>query len=68
MIVSIDIDLNKRCVECGQTGTINASPICMTCMSRAIEGKPMKTPFGQSYAQRVKDAAALRKRHDHDLA
>ncbi len=52
--IRINIDTGKRCIECGKTGTVNDSPICMTCMTRAISGKPMRSEFGKAYAQRIK--------------
>lgn len=52
--IRINIDTGKWCIECGKTGTVNDSPICMACMTNAMVGKPMKSEFGKAYAQRIK--------------
>lgn len=57
MNIRINIDDDKRCDECGQGGGVNGAPLCIDCMCRAMEGKPMKSEFGRDYARRVKRAA-----------
>lgn len=56
MNVTINIDMDKKCAECGKGGA-TGSGICLKCASNAIIGKPMKSRQGQAVASRM---AALR--------
>lgn len=51
--ITINVDMDKRCLECGKKGAVNDA-LCLDCITRAIEGKSMKSEFGKRYAQRVK--------------
>lgn len=62
-IHTIDIDLDKKCKECGKGGA-TPSGFCLGCVNKAIGGKTMKTVEGRAFAKRVQDDL---KRHAKDL-
>jgi hypothetical protein len=49
--VTLTIDTDKRCAECGKPGA-TGSGICLVCATKAIEGKPMRSPEGRSVQRR----------------
>ena len=59
--LTIKIDMDKKCVECGKGGAVD-SGICLGCTSRALSGKPMKSPAGRMVALRFHDMKKSRKR------
>lgn len=61
MSLTIKIDLDKKCVECGNGGAVD-SGICLGCTSKALAGKPMKSPAGRMVAMRFRDMKKSRKR------
>jgi hypothetical protein len=54
MTVTITIDMDKKCVECGKGGAV-PSGICMKCTTKAISGKPMKSAIGRAVQKRFMD-------------
>ena len=52
-IPTITVDLNKKCAECGNGGAVG-NGLCMSCNTKAIKGKPMKTNLGRAVQQRWK--------------
>lgn len=53
MNITINIDLDKKCIECGKKGACD-NGLCLDCVSRAISGKPMKTSVGQKIAKKFR--------------
>ena len=51
MSADLTIDMDKPCAECGKGGAV-ASGLCLKCVLRAMEGKPMETPIGQAVQKR----------------
>ena len=50
--LTINVDLNKKCAECGKGGAVD-NGICLKCTSNAISGKkPMKSAQGKAVADR----------------
>ena len=43
---TITIDMDRKCEECREGGAV-ASGLCLSCTSRAMNGKPMKTETGR---------------------
>jgi hypothetical protein len=52
--MTITINMDKKCVECGKGGAAD-SGICLGCTTKALQGKPMKSPTGRAVAQRFLD-------------
>lgn len=48
---TITVDMNKKCEECGRGGAV-ASGICISCTTRAIQRKPMKSGAGKAVQAR----------------
>lgn len=51
---TIDIDLDAKCDECGEGGAVGGGRLCLGCISKAVEGKPMRSERGKAYAHRVR--------------
>ena len=51
MTLTLTIDMDKRCSECRKPGA-TGSGICLACASKAIAGKPMRSPEGQAVQRR----------------
>ena len=50
--VTIVIDMDKKCVECGKGGAL-PTELCLRCTKKAIENKrPMKTWQGRGMRER----------------
>lgn len=49
------IDCQKHCAECRELGA-SRSGLCMGCMVKAIDGRPLFTPTGRAVAERFKAA------------
>lgn len=58
--LTINVDLDKKCVECGKGGACD-SGICLGCISKALHGKPMKSPTGKAVALRFRDLKKARR-------
>lgn len=52
-IPTVTINLAEKCVECRQSGAM-PSGICLSCTTKAIQGRPMKTEVGRAVAARFK--------------
>lgn len=48
----INVDMDKKCIECGQGGAVSPNDICLACMNRAVSGKKMKTEIGRLVQKR----------------
>jgi hypothetical protein len=59
-IPTITINLDAKCVECRKSGAAQ-SGICLSCTTRAIQGRAMKTDVGRAVAARFKES--LRRPH-----
>jgi hypothetical protein len=57
MTFTLNIDMDKKCAECGKGGATD-NGICMKCNTKAISGKPMKSAIGRAvqrrYMERIK--------------
>jgi len=52
-IPTIVIDLDKRCAECKKKGSgVAANGLCLSCTTKAIKRKPMKSAEGAAVAAR----------------
>ena len=49
----IEIDLDKKCAECGRSGA-TPSGICLNCVGKAMADKPMKSAQGKAVQARIK--------------
>jgi len=45
MVVNITIDMDAKCVECKRPGATQCG-LCLRCVTRAMQDKPMKSPQG----------------------
>lgn len=52
-ITNITIDMDKKCIECGNKGALD-NGLCLSCLNKAMRGKPMKTTIGQIIAKKFK--------------
>ena len=52
--VTLTIDMDKRCAECWKPGA-TGSGICLPCATKAMSGKPMRSPQGQALARRFSE-------------
>lgn len=50
-IPTITINLDKKCGECGKGGAAD-SGICMSCTTKAISGRSMKSAAGRAVQDR----------------
>lgn len=57
--LTITIDLDKKCVECGKGGAAQ-SGICLGCTTKMIQGKPMKSEIGRAMQQRFREQTPRR--------
>lgn len=55
--VTITIDMDKKCAECGKGGAV-PSGICMKCTTKAISNKPMKSWQGRAVQKRWREQFA----------
>lgn len=46
----IVIDMDKKCIECARGGATQ-SGVCMSCILRAVQGKPMRSDRGRTIAR-----------------
>ena len=51
MTVTITVDMDKRCAECGKGGAV-PSGLCLACTTKALKGKPMRSQAGKAVAKR----------------
>ena len=51
----INVDMDKKCVECEQRGAVSPNDICLSCMNKIISGKAMKTQVGKAVQKRYFD-------------
>ena len=50
--LTITVDMDKRCLECGKGGAVD-SGICLSCITKAIKGRPMKSARGRAVQERI---------------
>jgi len=55
MNVTLTIDMDKRCAECGKPGAMNGG-LCLRCATAAMSGKAMRSPAGRAVQRRFADA------------
>ena len=60
MRVEININMDALCAECGKKGAAQ-NGICLKCMTKVFQGKPMKSEQGRRVQERVRGAAASAK-------
>lgn len=53
MIPTLTINMDKKCAECGKMGA-SGSGICISCVAKAMEGKPMKSKVGKAVQDRIR--------------
>lgn len=53
--LTIKIDMDKKCAECGKKSGVVDSGICLTCTTKAIKGKPMRSVAGCAVAARFRE-------------
>jgi hypothetical protein len=46
--LTISIDMDKKCGECGKGGATQ-NGLCLDCVTRVVEGKPMRSAMGKRY-------------------
>ena len=51
MTLTLTIDMGKRCAECGKPGA-TGSGICLSCATKAMSGKAMRSPAGKAVKRR----------------
>jgi hypothetical protein len=51
---TITINMDAKCDECGKGGR-SGNGLCLSCTTKAIQGKPMRSPQGRMVAMRFKD-------------
>ena len=54
MTFTLNIDMDKRCPECGKMGAVGDG-ICLKCSVKAMSDKPMKSKTGQAAQKRFKE-------------
>jgi len=59
-MVTFTIDMDKKCAECGGGGA-QPSGLCMSCATKAIQCKPMKSSIGKAVALRYRREVTDRK-------
>lgn len=52
-IPTFTVNLDAKCAECGKGGAL-PSGICLDCTTKAIQGRPMKSPQGKAVAERFR--------------
>lgn len=52
----VNVDMGKKCIECGHGGAVSPNDICLSCMNRVVSGKKMKTHIGRLVQQRHQEA------------
>jgi hypothetical protein len=60
MTLTININYNAKCVECGKKGA-TPSGLCLACATKVIFGQPMKTEQGRNMQRRFRDNMTIRK-------
>lgn len=53
-IPTFTINLDKKCAECGKPGAA-ANGICLGCLTKAIQGKSMKSGTGKAAQRRARE-------------
>ena len=53
MSLVVNVDMGKRCAECGKPGASD-SGICLRCATKALQGKPMRSREGQIVQRRLR--------------
>lgn len=48
----INIDMDRKCAECGKGGAAD-SGICLTCATRAMSGRTMRSQIGKAVQYRI---------------
>jgi hypothetical protein len=62
MTMTITIDGDKKCGECGKGGATPCG-LCLGCATKAIGDEPMKSAVGQAVRERwLRDVAARKER------
>jgi hypothetical protein len=56
--MTVVIDMDKRCDECGKGGALE-SGICIRCASKALKPKPMKSARGRMVQARYQKLRAM---------
>jgi hypothetical protein len=62
-IPTFTVDLEKKCVDCNSGGA-QPNGLCFGCISKAIQGKPMKTTAGRTIASAVRCRLNENKTHN----
>jgi hypothetical protein len=52
MSLTIEVDMNKHCAECGKGGAAQ-NGLCMSCSGRALSGRVMKSEIGKAVQKRM---------------
>lgn len=50
----ININMDRRCAECGKQAGVAENGLCLGCVSKAVQGKPMRSDVGKAVAARVR--------------
>jgi len=53
MNVTITIDMDKACAECGNGGAAD-NGLCLKCTGRAFRDAPMKSRIGRAVQKRIR--------------
>ena len=56
-IPTFTINLDKKCAECGKGGAAE-NGLCLSCTTKTIQGKPMRSAAGRAVAERNRGVLA----------
>lgn len=56
MTVTINIDMDRKCAECGKGGAVD-SGICLKCTTKAFGATRMKSETGRAVQDRIRNGA-----------
>jgi hypothetical protein len=56
--LTINIDMDRKCAECGKGGAAD-SGLCLTCASKTLADKPMRSAIGRAVQRRTQELLAL---------
>lgn len=52
MNIQINIDMDKKCPECGKGGATQ-NGLCLGCISKSMRGRPMKSDLGRAHQKQI---------------
>lgn len=52
MNIQINIDMDKKCPECGKGGATQ-NGLCLRCITKSMRGRPMKSDLGRAHQKQI---------------